>query len=93
MAEEQDPDRMARFRLLLPKEPLEDDTLHMTVDFLDIRINVRWRHSQHHELINLLKPEYADPLLRKASLEFLTALGAAQVDADLGALFPEGESE
>lgn len=79
---------MARYRIYLPPDPLESDTLRLTVKFLDISVDLLWPHSQQHELINLIN-QFAGPILRKSSLEFLTHQGAAQVDGDLDNLFED----
>lgn len=86
------PERMARFKLLLPANPAEDDDLRLAVEFLDIRINVKWSHRNQHEVIHLLR-NFAEPLLRKCSHDYQQALAATEIDGDLAALFPEDEAE
>lgn len=92
MADEPEQDRMARFRLLLPEDPAKSDVLHLTVDFLDIKINLRWTHHNQHEILHLMR-EFGPGLIRRCGYDYEQALGATQIEADLSALFPEDEAE
>ena len=91
MADEPEPDRMAKYKLLLPHNPAKSDVMYLTVDFLDIKISMRWSHHNQHEVIHLLKT-FAEPLMKKCGLDFEQALAATQIDGDLAALFPEDET-
>ncbi len=86
-----DPERMARFRLVLPDDPAGSDMLRLEFNFLDIKLRLLWPDSQRNEVLNLL--EHARPMLAKCHMEYEVAKEATEIDRDLNQLFPDEEVE
>lgn len=92
VATEPDPDksRNARFKLLIHEDP-NNDSLVLYVDFRSVHVRVMWKDSERQDVEDLLAQ--GTWFLERGHLEYEVQRSAAQIDGDLGALFPDDEEE
>lgn len=76
----------ARFKILVHEDP-DDDTLILYVDYRNVHVRLLWRDGEREDVISLLSQGHW--FIERGHMEHEIQKNAAQIDADLGSLFPE----
>lgn len=82
---------MATFRLHLPEDLAENDTLRFDLSFRNVRITVIWKDGERQDLIDVIAKQGTEWFVDRGHLELEVARQALQIDGDLSRLFPDDD--
>lgn len=82
---------MATFRLHLPEDLAENDTLRFDLGFRNVRITVIWKDSERQDLLDVVRKDGTEWFVERGHLELEVARQALQIDGDLSRLFPDDD--
>lgn len=81
-----DDNRMATYRLHLPRNPKESDRLFLEVSFRGVVLTAKWNDGRSQDLVDVLQPKGIGPILQACHIHYQTQLISDDMDADLDEL-------